>query len=974
MNRQRPIQALLRSRLSTATLSPLAAAQLLCALHPCMDSGVEVHLVGRVEGNGLLLTLPIVISLIRRAYLLPLRSERYTTSGCFEEAHDDTAPGVGVCQWGPMEETIFTTLCIRFKWQQQQGTNWLRDIGFWNNLLPAVEHCGACVPATEQGGEMIGPSCVLEKMLMLLYATASFVHRSTLTKKDRRLRLLLGRLFSVAQHVEEEGARLIKASADKNIASLDCHKLQRIGLLAARCLRLYRGLIAPSFKTLFDLLLLGMRASRLLLQERHGTTITREMLRTVHMACDMMLEMRSVLSGVLMQSGDQVTSLHSEGLEQCAMLLEAALQLAESSACIVNVVKSSTEFPDLEMESERSDDGAKLNEIRGHHVAIVCALAACLRIYDYACTTQFHSLSRGFTNIVTRGLHTLKGLVQEILSALPAPTDTLGASSQLCNCTYTFEELGDCFVAAQVLFSLSLRYDEDSKVTECDGATPCCLETREGVHLRARLLCEALCHLNCFITKRPAGGGADFSSALLLTVMSALHAWVDIRGALYSPMLDMLWEAVGMALPRHLHTYTPPLRVLLGLLELCGLWLVQQTEPDTWVTRIRTLRDHCMVYALNHYCASDSCGIDFDFFHRFLHIVAEFSLYEKEESCSFTAATDLFANHPLFLRRFMDVMLPVDRGMRRLFGQSFTSLCENNPQHCELEMACNNIDADGAWSSPLCGACMHNLVWHRVCPSLGSPSTCCCKLRRCGPAETLVAYVEAFLPLLCSNEQKQHRGAEPLDKLRAIFQEARAITNDVSGVYHNAQLPLATIVSSGGKGKSKMNSPAVLLLIECHNVLLLLPRRCVPPLLAIKILRTMYNVSPVLCAHVPQLPQYLLGLLTSTVEPLVHVYEKSEVAGSSCVTKRCTARQLYELFIWASAADVAHAGRSSALNLSICDEVDARLSRAVVMNGEMEEEDSFVLSLLHSLNEGEGHALRQAVLEQAIQLARIPVE
>ncbi|KEG08010.1 hypothetical protein DQ04_08221010 [Trypanosoma grayi] len=920
----RSIYAALRDRLPTASISPREAAELLCAEHPCADSGVAAHLVDRVEGNGVLLPLPCVLALVRCGY------SRVPRSGC---------RGVALSQWGPMEETLFCALCIGLR---RRDAAVMRAV--LQDALPSrgndINHTYDRMQVVPSDGFCDG----LQRRLQLLSDVASFVHHSTLSAKASRLQLLAAALRPEVQGAEEEWHCVTVPSTFDSAA---VEQRRELGRLAGECLCLYGSCLSAFHRFFCDVVLAGaLTTCTAFQQQQQDQQRGKERLRA-RVVRDVMAGVRPLLLGLLTRRACE----WKHWTEPSERWMEILLQLAECLAVDAKRLKCVYGY-----DGDNDDAAKEQMQLLASYVDVLHILAVCFAFYHRSVFAESISVTNGEEErtaaaavvVVRRGLdvlrHLLRAVVTTAATSKKTPSSIMpGASSSVgntnCFCFMTVKEWCKCCDAAQLLCTLSVMHE--------DGASFANL--RNDTEVRSMLFLGA----SCFLRSYSADGSSVLPLRFYTTLIKALQAWREAP--------HMLWDAARVGLSRCLDAAPPATRPLLELLEtlVCASYTgslslsatrrganAKDLVAEASVARaVREMRSNCLAHIF-HKLTGVPDEIDPDLVCGLLHIAA--AANRLPQCAAAACGCDLFADHPQLLNRLGRLLLPVRSGMQRFFPH-VSGECEAADGETDVRLG---VSA-GAFLH-VCEACQQALVWSSGGTAVGARGGCCCVLGCRDAGDTVAAYVELFTPVFMQRDAVRDGDAveEPFTALWTIYQHA-----------------VAASTSQSGKGASPVSQSAVSFLIDCHQQLLLLQPSALIPSHVGRILRVVFTSSPVLFAYVPELPQLLLRriIFPTVTNSKEHVYD-----GSDYVVEHAEPRELWEMLLWACAAEMARLGRRSPL-LTCCrdeDRISISFTAAATQHSDAEDAEA-VLNVLGDVEvdcDSALFTLRQRVLRRALEL------
>ncbi|PBJ73977.1 hypothetical protein BCY84_13425 [Trypanosoma cruzi cruzi] len=939
--------SLLRDRLLVAPISPLKAAEVLCSEHPCADSGVATHLVNCVDGNGVLLQLPLLLSLVRCGY-------RHVPN-CDQHKALTT-------QWGPMEETLFSALWIRLRRLTAAGST------AWDETLALHFDVGE---GKGRGGCRLEPVDSLLQTLQLFVDVARFVHHSTLSLKAHRLRLLADVFSPVMRRVDVAWREINEPNLSVVIAP---EKLQELGRLAGQCLCLYGKYFLLFHQGLCNMLFAGLSALSTMLQsDKQGGALVK--------ACtvrDALSEVRVVLVGLLTRKACE----RQHWVASMERWMELVLQLAEvftleEAACL--------EYLDEDNKMETS------NGLYTLHVDVLSAFSTVLAVYHCSVLMELNStfnepIAKACDNILNRGL----GLLRRLLLLVTGARKDNAPSS--CNAIHNFGIGGNyltarvwcaCCEAAQVLHACSPPCEELDANKESDDA-----------EVRTALLGDAL----RLLTWSNIGAGGDDNDALVsltfyLTLVRALRRWRAAPSSKECFSLDALWNTARMRLPGSLNASPPPIRLLILLLEELRCILIvnfprlpnstlQVMRKETIAMRenVHAMWSNCLKHIQGRFEVGKTALVDEDvaaIARGMLHIGAAANCVQKD------AVVCLFEDHRLLLSRLCALLLPVESGMRRCFGavrnrQEGVYRGWDGEDDEEDENDYRTLISGGAYWF-VCETCLGGMLWHKpdeiMVESTGV--TCRCLLCHRGIADIIAAYVEFFAPVLMQGKTKTCE-TDPDEEPFAALQSTNWMCMTPSAVACRG----AKQCSRDAGDMAPFFTPAALFFIECHQQLLLLPTSNVLPSHARRILRVLFAMSPGFFACVPELPRFLLRRLlkypTSFFPAVTAVTENTTIRkevgreGACDSIESADPSELWEVLLWACTAKIARL--KGCLPDEINDfefEKDGAIFLKVASSVRLEEDAEATLHMLYAVNdesEDMFFTTRQRVLQRALEI------
>ncbi|EKF38745.1 hypothetical protein MOQ_001040 [Trypanosoma cruzi marinkellei] len=941
--------SLLRDRLLVAPISPLKAAEVLCSEHPCADSGVTTHLVNCVDGNGILLQLPVLLSLVRCGY-------RHVSSCEQQKAL--------ISQWGPMEETLFSALWIRLRRLTAAGDT------TWDETLALHFDVGE---GKGWGGCRLEPVDFLLQTLQLVVDVACFVHYSTLSVKTHRLRLLADVFSPVMRKVDVAWCEINEPNSPVVIPP---EQLQELGHLAGQCLCLYGKYFLLFHQGLCNMLFAGTSALSTMLQSnKQGVALIK-----AYTVQDALSTVRVVLVGLLTRTACE--RQHWIGSMECWM--ELVLQLAE-----VFTFQEANWLEHIDEDITRETFNGPYNL----HVDVLSTLSTVIAAYHYIVRIKLNSvvnesITKAFDNILKRGL----GLLRQLLLLVTGAQKDKALSP--CNAIHNHGIGGNylslrtwctCCEAAQVLHACFPLCEKCVTAEESDDA-----------EIRTALLGDALHRLTCSNVGAGEGGGdndASVSLTFYLTLVRALRRWQAAPNSEECVSLDALWNAARMRLPGSLNASPPPVRLLILLLEeLCCILIdnfptlpkasLQMMRKETIAMRetVHAMWSNCLKHIQGRFEVGKTALVDDDvaaIARGMLYIGAAANCVQKG------VVIELFEDHRFLLSRLCALLLPVESGMRCCFGAvrnrqegGYSGWDAEDDEEDENDY---RILISGGAYCFVCETCLGGMLWHKpndiLVESVGV--TCQCLLRHHGIADIIAAYVEFFTPVLMQGK-KTTCETDPVEEPFAALQSTNWMCMTPSAVACRG----VKQCSQDAGDMTPFFTPAALFFIECHQQLLLLPASDVLPSHARRILRVLFTMSPGFFACVPELPRFLLRRILKSptlFSPAVAAVTentsiRNEVVreGACDSIESADSSELWEVLLWVCTAKIARLkGRlpNDMNNFEV--EKDGSDFLKAASSIRLEEDTEETLRMLYAVDDDSDDMFfttRQRVLQRALEI------
>ncbi|RHW71168.1 hypothetical protein DPX39_070021500 [Trypanosoma brucei equiperdum] len=889
------ILALLRNRLPTAPLHPVTAAELLCELHPSEDRVVSAHLVGCVEGNGVLLSLPVLLGLIRRGYSDSLKS--FGSSA--------------LSQWGPMEETIFTALWVQLRSQRES----LVEVGSGPDATDGICESEAQVSAPER---LHADSCLLiERMMLLMISLGKFVLHSTLTLKGVRLQLLAEALSPLCDAVESAWCRMAEA---RNAGEIPSERLLDISKLVARCIHIYGKYFAAYHHIFCAILFTGVEASRKLLEAQLPLT-DRETLARVRSARDVLLEVKPLLTGLLVRASSRETQRYVTEVEEW---LEMIVSLVETP--VLKAVGLQLRSHICSLGSSGNVDNSEIlgAELRNCYIVMMhtAAVLLAMRFHRNQFFEECNFCVRA-NNLIARGLKTIWWMLDTITMSMGSPNKAVELQDLHSEDSVTWCEWGNCCEVAEVVRRFFPLYSNDARVSKMALTNPYfCVSHHPPVSEITSVLLRIL-RAACHRLARSVAGDGDLQCStvpfvVFLQIVRAALSWGDAcreDGGL-SP--SFIWSTIRATLPRQLHASSPPLWTVLMLLEDLGASayfcayhcrVKLSIEDRTVVDAMKEMCDNCLAYLNKRYLCDDDLA-DADVICRVLHTLAALKTRERDQSTLFGG--DLFFRHSTLMNHLRKQLVPLDQGVLRRSGGSSTSSSRTGINNLAGDPQGGDFHGGAYWF--ICSACETNILWQKGTASISSPSSCHCWMRRNDPVEAVVACIELFLPLLGQEDRvgdHEHFMEDAYPTLRSVYNAAirsYCTTTPLCGTLGSDELFSSdcALPSKYGTGSERQPLAPTAFLVECHQYLLLLYPTAIQPQHAYRILRVMLTTSPLLFAHTPQLARFLFRCLIPV--------ERGRSTSAHDFIESCDPQELWQVLLCACATQVACAGCKTSSN------------------------------------------------------------
>nr|CCC91267.1 conserved hypothetical protein [Trypanosoma congolense IL3000] len=938
------ILALLRLRLPIAPLLPTVAAKLLGELYPCEDHRVTAHLVGRIDGNGLLLPLPTVLELIQIGYSNPL--SRGNSSA--------------LSQWSPMEETLFIALLVRLK-----RTKWRFD-SCWEENEPSGGSSLCELHRPLSRAREANNVSSLEKLMLLMVSVGKFVHHSTLTKRARRLQLLADALSPVATAI---GSSWDCVSVTETHGTASDEYFQKIGSLATTCLRLYGKFFTSQHRIFCSILLTGADASLRQFELSPPSTGT-ESVVGAQATCDIFMEANKIFTCLLVRACSDAER-YTAALERW---LDLTLRFSEVVALRAASMLPKECWPHCYNTSGMSSSSALGVGCLNFYTTVMHMVVVLVAMYAYRCQLGgFPHTQLLSSTVMSRGLKVTLALLDVVVAFSMTSKEDGKANAADTVCHLTCVEWFRCCDAIQVSRIFASHYlKSHCLLNPSDSDVDPCPRTLARNTLDVRMLHDASKRLAQFVSRDEGGECPSLPFFFFFQLVRVLHSWSDACDAFGELSLCTLWTTLCAVLPRQLHECSPPLLAVLKFLQcLCcsaspwpqGQRLQLSKGISTMATAALQMCDNCLTYLHGRFLCG-SVEADTDVMYRIFHTLAALSARKQQHFAAFRWS--LFAHHPSLMHTLKEQLIPMERGMTQFFGDPATwpgGIYVREVEHDSSEALCGGAH----WV--LCAYCNESVLWPGAGPGVGSAGLCSCGLRSSEPVESVAAYVELFLPFYQHCEVSMDDGyfqGSPFPVLRALYNTA--LRSRADGVpittadgASNFLTTYGLLPFRCGGGCELPTSAAAELITSCHCYLLRVDSSIILPRFVHRILRIMFTASPALFVCTYEFVCFLFHRL---------VPREGSGGASSCGLEGCDLRELWEILLCACAARVARAGRCLQRDFFHGDE-DNLLSR--VQHVSDDEDSEFVHCVLRNANvTGDGEDsififLQNYVLKRAME-------